>query len=94
VARVNSDLVGKLVNIASRCAGFHQQAFRRPACRCPARSRRSTARFVDAADDIAGHYEAREYSKAMRGSWRSPTEANRYIDEHKPWDHGKGRGVG
>jgi methionyl-tRNA synthetase len=83
-ARVNSDLVGKLVNIASRCAGFV--------------SRNSAGRMADALDDqelfasfreagetIAAHYESREYSKAMRIVMSLADQANRYIELKKPW---------
>ncbi|MEM9404343.1 MAG: methionine--tRNA ligase, partial [Pseudomonadota bacterium] len=84
VARVNSDLVGKLVNIASRCAGFISKRFAgelAPALHDEA----SFAAFRNAADRIAAHYEAREYSKAMREIMSLADTANRYIEEHKPW---------
>ena len=84
VARVNSDLVGKLVNIASRCAGFiHKRFDGRLADSLPETG--LFARFADAADTIADHYENREYSKAMRRIMSLADAANRYIDEHKPW---------
>jgi len=84
VARVNSDLVGKLVNIASRCAGFISKRFDgrlaneldQPAL---------FAEFADAADEIAAHFEKREYSKAIRTVMTLADSANRYIDEKKPW---------
>jgi methionyl-tRNA synthetase len=84
VARVNADLVGKLVNIASRCAGFINKNFD---------GQLSSAlpepelfdRFASTATAIASHYEAREYSKAIRLVMGLADEANRYIDEHKPW---------
>jgi methionyl-tRNA synthetase len=84
IARVNSDLVGKLVNIASRCAGFINKRFDGTlADELP-----ETAlyeKFAAAADTIAGHYEAREYSKAIRVIMALADEANRYIDDKKPW---------
>jgi len=84
VARVNADLVGKLVNIASRCAGFIQKKFDgRLADALPDAA--LFAQVADASDDIAQHYEKREYSKAMRRVMSLADEANRYIDEHKPW---------
>ena len=84
VARVNSDLVGKLINIASRCAGFINKRFDNvlgdslpePGL---------FAEFAAAADAIANHYEAREYSKAMRLIMALADQANRYIDDNKPW---------
>ncbi|MDA1063481.1 MAG: methionine--tRNA ligase [Proteobacteria bacterium] len=83
-ARVNSDLVGKLVNIASRCAGFINKRFDgQLATELHAPELHAT--FADSADEIAEHYERREYSKAMRVIIALADEANRYIDEQKPW---------
>ena len=84
VARVNSDLVGKLVNIASRCAGFISKRFDgrlADALHSPA----LFDEFAEAAERIALHYENREYSKAIRQIMALADEANRFIDEHKPW---------
>ena len=84
IARVNSDLVGKLVNIASRCAGFiSKRVAGELAAVLP--EPQLFAEFADASDAIAAHYEAREYSKAMRLVMALADKANRYIDEHKPW---------
>jgi methionyl-tRNA synthetase len=84
VARVNSDLVGKLVNIASRCAGFINKRFDgQLAAALPDEA--LFAEFADAADIIVSHYEKREYSKAMRNIMALADKANRYIDEQKPW---------
>jgi methionyl-tRNA synthetase len=84
VARVNADLVGKLVNIASRCAGFINKRFDgQLASALP-----DTELFDDiaaAADSIATHYEQREFSKAMRTVMSLADKANRYIDDNKPW---------
>jgi methionyl-tRNA synthetase len=83
-ARVNSDLVGKFVNLASRCAGFiHRHAGGRLA---PALDQPELfAAFVAAGDGIGAHYAAREYGKACRQIMALADEANRYIDERKPW---------
>ena len=84
VARVNSDLVGKVVNIASRCARLLQGISEgRLADRLhdPA----LFERFVEARDIIASGYETREYGRAMREVMALADLANRYIDEHKPW---------
>jgi methionyl-tRNA synthetase len=84
IARVNSDLVGKLVNIASRCAGFISKRFDgQLADRLDDEA--LFAQFADASEEIADHFERREYSKAMRAVMRLTDEANRYIDEKKPW---------
>jgi len=84
VARVNSDLVGKLVNIASRCAGFIAKRFDGQLADelCDAQL---FARFSDASEEIATHFERREYSKAIRAVMTLADTANRYIDEKKPW---------
>jgi methionyl-tRNA synthetase len=84
IARVNSDLVGKLVNIASRCAGFISKRFDGVlADRLDDDA--LFAQFADASEGIAGHFERREYSKAIRTVMQLADEANRYIDEKKPW---------
>ncbi len=82
--RVNSDLVGKVVNIASRCAGFINKRF---AGRLSAAEDAPELRqqFLDAAEGIAGLYEEREFSKAMREIMRLADIANQYIDQRKPW---------
>jgi methionyl-tRNA synthetase len=83
-ARVNSDLIGKLVNIASRCAGFITRYF-------DGRLAGTLddpdlfAEFVEASEKIANHFEAREYSKAMRSIMALADKANRYIEQKKPW---------
>ncbi len=82
--RVNSDLVGKVVNIASRCAGFIHKRFGgrlAAACSEPA----LYAGFVAAGESIAAHYEAREYGRVVREIMALADRANQYIDEHKPW---------
>ncbi|MGY8813989.1 MAG: methionine--tRNA ligase [Gammaproteobacteria bacterium] len=86
IFRINSDLVGKVVNIASRCAGFINKRF----------DGFLSKQFADPAlfqrisngADSAGIdklYEAREYSKAMREIMLMADEVNQYIDIHKPW---------
>jgi methionyl-tRNA synthetase len=84
VARVNSDLIGKLVNIASRCAGFIGKRF---AGRLADRLEDPAlfAEFSAVAEKIAAHFENREYSKAIRIIMSLADAANRYIDEKKPW---------
>ena len=84
VARVNSDLVGKLVNIASRCAGFISKRFDGELS-ATLDQPKLFAEFTDAAETIATHYERREYSKAMRIVMALADKANRYIEEKKPW---------
>jgi methionyl-tRNA synthetase len=84
VARVNSDLVGKLVNNASRCAGFiHKLNDGMLADQLPDAA--LFAEFGEAAEAIAADYEARRYSRAMRRIMALADRANQFIDEHKPW---------
>src|SRR5690606_27825622 len=84
VARVHSDLVGRLANIASRCAGFISKRFGgRLAGRLDDPDLH--ARFVEASESIAELYEAREYSKAVRAIMALADRANRYIEDKKPW---------
>ena len=83
-ARVNSDLVGKVVNIASRCAGFINKSFdARLAVSVTDNSLSEQA--VAAADSIATAFEKREYSRAMREIMALADKANQYIDERQPW---------
>ena len=84
VARVNSDLIGKLVNIASRCAGFINKRFDGNLSGSLA-DEGLFDQIAAASDAIASNYENREYSKAMRTIMGLADSANRYIDEHKPW---------
>ncbi|MGH8223596.1 MAG: methionine--tRNA ligase [Woeseiaceae bacterium] len=90
VARVNADLVGKLVNIASRCAGFINKRFDGRLAGEPDDGDLFEA-FARAGAEIADHYEAREYSKAVRLIMGLADEANRYIEQKKPWVLAKDR---
>ena len=84
VQRVNSDLIGKVVNIASRCAGFLRKKFdNRMSMECAEPA--LVQRFIDAGDSIAALYEAREFNRAMREIITLADRANQYIDEKKPW---------
>ena len=82
--RVNSDLVGKVVNIASRCSGFISKRFEGMlADDCVERA--LFQQFVEMQESIAALYEGREYGKAMREIMSLADKANQYIDEKKPW---------
>lgn len=83
-ARVNADLVGKLVNIASRSAGFvHKFGNGKLAAELPDPA--LYQRFVDEHEAIAADFENRNYQLAVRRIMALADQANRYIDEHKPW---------
>ncbi len=82
--RVNSDLVGKVVNIASRCSGFIKKRFDgQLSNHCS--ELELFNEFTDNSDTIAALYESREYGKAMREIMALADKANQYIDEKKPW---------
>ena len=84
VQRVNSDLIGKVVNIASRCAGFLRKKFGNQmsdTCAEP----ELVQSFIEAGDKIAALYEVREFNRAMREIIALADRANKYIDDKKPW---------
>jgi len=82
--RVNSDLVGKVVNIASRCAGFISKKFEgQLSAQLPDINLYND--IVDAGEQIANYFETREYNKAVREIMAQADKANVYIDENKPW---------
>ncbi len=83
-ARVNSDLVGKVVNIASRCAGFIKKRFDGQLSGNISEPE-LLQEFVDAGEEIAALYEKRDYGHAMRTIMHLADKANVYIDEAKPW---------
>ncbi len=84
VQRVNSDLVGKLVNIASRCAGFvHRVADGRLAAALPDPGLH--AEMVAAAPAIEAAFDQRRYGQAIRQIMALADRANQYIDREKPW---------
>ncbi len=82
--RVNSDLVGKVVNIASRCSGFINKRFANTlSANCS--ETELFKEFIAANETIANFFEAREFGKAMREIMALADKANQYIDEKKPW---------
>ncbi len=91
VQRVNADIVGKVVNIASRCAGFISKRFDGRLSDDIAAPELLES-FIAAGDEIASAYESREYAKAMRDVMALADKANQYIDERKPWVIAKEKG--
>jgi methionyl-tRNA synthetase len=89
--RVNSDLVGKVVNIASRCAGYITK-------KCDGQLSATCSEpelyqsFVQAGDKISQLFEQREFSHAVREIMALADKANQYIDEQKPWALAKEEG--
>jgi len=82
--RINSDLIGKVVNIASRCAGFISKKFDGKLSDELA-DKALYQKFIDAGENIAQAYEERRYSKAMREIMALADLANQYVDEKQPW---------
>ncbi len=90
-ARVNSDLVGKYVNIASRSAGFISKRFNGQLAPADA-SLPAIKAIQEAAPRIAELYEAREFGKAVREIMALTDAANQYVDSVKPWELAKQEG--
>ncbi len=82
-ARVNSDLVGKVVNIASRSAGFITKRFDGKLGKVTEQDK--LKEFIDAGEQIAEFYEAREFGRAMRRIMELADIANQYVNDEQPW---------
>ena len=90
MARVNSDLIGKYVNIASRAAGFLTKRFEgKLTHQFGEQGAALVHELRGAADGIAQMYEAREYGKATREIMLLADKVNAYVDQNKPWDLAK-----
>lgn len=92
VARVNSDLIGKYVNIASRCAGFIAKKFDGKLATSLSDGAQGwikralvTAEGVERQASIGANFEAREFGKALREIMEIADITNQYVDENKPW---------
>ncbi|MFC0267579.1 methionine--tRNA ligase [Kushneria aurantia] len=81
--RVNADLVGKVVNIASRCAGFVKKSGGRLSAEC--REPERVQRYIDEGEAIAAEFEAREFARAVRRIMALADDANQFIAEAEPW---------
>jgi methionyl-tRNA synthetase len=84
LARVNSDLIGKYINIASRCAGFIAKRFEGK-LRGQEGSNAVIREMQDAAGPIRDLFEHREYGKALREIMSLADKANLFVDTNKPW---------
>jgi methionyl-tRNA synthetase len=90
MARVNSDLVGKYINIASRAAGFIAKRFDgKVATDWVTSSDTFLANLRNAASEIEALYDAREYGKALRAIMDQADAINAYVDANKPWELAK-----
>ncbi|QWE19115.1 methionine--tRNA ligase [Polynucleobacter corsicus] len=88
VARVNSDLLGKYINIASRSAGFLVKRFG-GVVSDTAMNTPLLNEITSASEKIAEFYEAREYAKALRTIMELADKVNAFVDENKPWEIAK-----
>ncbi|MBA3477525.1 MAG: methionine--tRNA ligase [Lautropia sp.] len=89
IARVNSDLVGKLVNIASRCAGFLTKRFDGTLAEADPATAQAFAGGWAGVDAISDLYQQRELGKAMREIMALADRVNQFIDSEKPWELAK-----
>lgn len=86
--RVNADLVGKYVNLASRCARFITKGFN-GTLSTDLHDKKLYQQFIDSNEIIAQYYESTQYSKAVRAIMSLADRANQYIDYYKPWQLAK-----
>ncbi|HTC52058.1 MAG TPA: methionine--tRNA ligase [Steroidobacteraceae bacterium] len=86
LARVNSDLVGKYVNIASRCANFITQRFAGQLCAADGSARALLDDFREEITAIRDAYEQRDFGLALRLTMRLADLANRYVADQAPWE--------
>ncbi|WP_417597793.1 methionine--tRNA ligase [Oceanospirillum sp.] len=89
-ARVNSDLIGKVVNIASRCAGFVKKSGGKLSDTCAEQAMLDEA--VAVGNQIAEHYENRDFGRAIRLIMELADTANAYIADKAPWSLAKEEG--
>ncbi|MBP7581530.1 MAG: methionine--tRNA ligase [Vogesella sp.] len=92
VARVNSDVVGKYVNIASRAAGFITKRFGGKLADSVEDETRLLGNIAHEAGNVAAAFEAREYAKALREIMGIADVVNAYVDANKPWELAKQEG--
>ena len=86
MARVNSDLVGKYINIASRAAGFISKRFGGRLGEVSADGAQLLALLRAGLPTVTQHYEQREYGKAVREVMALADRVNAYVDQNKPWE--------
>ncbi len=84
-ARVNADLIGKFVNIASRCAGFITKNFDGQLAN-KLLNEELYQRFVEKSDEILNGFQTRQYHRAIRDIMGLADLANQFVDENKPWE--------
>ncbi len=93
MARVNSDLVGKYINIASRAAGFVAKRFAGKLGEVSADGTALLSALRAAKETIEPLYESREFAKALRETMLLTDRVNAYVDQNKPWELAKQQGM-
>nr|WP_315429577.1 methionine--tRNA ligase [uncultured Albidiferax sp.] len=93
MARVNSDLIGKYVNIASRAAGFLTKRFGGKLGTISADGADLISTISSQKDSITAFFDAREYAKALRETMLLTDRVNSYVDANKPWELAKQEGM-
>ncbi|AOF86162.1 methionine--tRNA ligase [Hydrogenophaga sp. RAC07] len=93
LARVNSDLIGKYINIASRAAGFIAKRFNGKLGEVSADGDNLIDHLQTAAPAITALYAEREYGKALREVMLLADRVNAYVDQNKPWELAKQEGM-
>lgn len=93
MARVNSDLVGKYINIASRAAGFVAKRFAGKLGEVSADGAALLGALRAAKETIEPLYESREFAKALRETMLLTDRVNAYVDQNKPWELAKQQGM-
>ena len=91
IARVNSDLIGKYINIASRAAGFIHKKF--SGSLKDVSQSTLIKQLTEQSESIAQDYESREYNKALREIMGLADLVNEYVDANKPWELAKQDGM-
>lgn len=91
ISRVNSDLVGKYVNIAARAAGFIHKRFN--GCLKDVSDSPLLAQLTAQSEAVAAYYEERDYARALREIMALADSVNEYVDANKPWELAKQGGM-
>lgn len=93
MARANSDLIGKYVNIASRAAGFLSKRFSGRLANVSSDGDALLSVLADQKDAIAALYDSREFAKALKEVMLLADRVNAYVDQNKPWELAKKEGM-
>ena len=93
MARVNADLVGKFINIASRASGFIAKRFGGQLGRCSADGAALLSELQQGLRPIAELYEQRDFARALRDIMQLADRVNAYVDANKPWELAKQDGM-